>query len=65
MERIIVRSPADGMVVGEVAVTPPETIAEMAERAHQAYLAWREVPLRQRVEPLRRLKRLILKERHA
>ncbi|GIV07111.1 MAG: succinic semialdehyde dehydrogenase [Fimbriimonadales bacterium] len=65
MERIIVRSPADGAVVGEVATTPPEAIAEMVVRAHGAYLAWREVPLHKRAEPLRRLKRLILKERHA
>ncbi|MFN4033585.1 MAG: aldehyde dehydrogenase family protein [Fimbriimonadales bacterium] len=65
MERIIVRSPADGVVVGEVAITPPESIAPMLERAHRAYLAWREVPLHRRVEPLRRLKRLILQERHA
>jgi len=65
MERIVVRSPADGCVVGEVAVTPPEQIGAMVERAHQAYLAWRETPLHKRVEPLRRLKRLILQERHA
>jgi acyl-CoA reductase-like NAD-dependent aldehyde dehydrogenase len=65
MERIVVKSPADGSVVGEVAVTPTETIEAMVARAHQAYLHWREVPLHQRVEPLRRLKRLILQERHA
>ncbi|MCS7208370.1 MAG: aldehyde dehydrogenase family protein [Fimbriimonadales bacterium] len=65
MNRIVIKSPADGSIVGEVAVTPPEAIAAMVERAHRAYSAWRAVPLHQRVEPLRRLKRLILKERHA
>jgi acyl-CoA reductase-like NAD-dependent aldehyde dehydrogenase len=65
MERIVVKSPADGSVVGEVAVTPTEAIEAMVARAHQAYLHWREVPLHQRVEPLRRLKRLILQERGA
>lgn len=65
MERITVRSPADGSVVGEVAVPPTEAIGAMVERAHRAYLHWREVPLHRRVEPLRRLKRLILQERHA
>ena len=65
MERIVVKSPADGSVVGEVAVTPTEVIEAMVARAHQAYLHWREVPLHQRVEPLRRLKRLILQERDA
>jgi acyl-CoA reductase-like NAD-dependent aldehyde dehydrogenase len=65
MERIVVKSPADGSVVGEVAVTPPAAIEKMIARAHEAHLHWREVPLHQRVEPLRRLKRLILQERHA
>ncbi len=65
MERIVVKSPADGSLVGEVAVTPSEQIGSMVERAHRAYLAWREVPLPKRVEPLRRLKRLMLQERDA
>lgn len=65
MNRIVVKSPADGTVVGEVVVTPAESIASMVERAHRAFLAWRETPLHRRVEPLRRLKRLILQERHA
>ncbi|MDW8107468.1 MAG: aldehyde dehydrogenase family protein [Armatimonadota bacterium] len=64
MNRIVVKSPADGTVVGEVAVTPAEAIASLVERAHRAYLEWRTVPLAQRAGYLRRLKRFILQRRH-
>ncbi len=65
MNRIVVKSPADGSIVGEVAITPTEAIDGIVQRAHQAYLEWREVPLRERAERMRALRRVILQERHA
>jgi len=65
MNRIVVKSPADGSLLGEVEPTPPEAIPTMVERAHRAYLEWRTTPLRERVETLRQLRRLLLKERAA
>jgi acyl-CoA reductase-like NAD-dependent aldehyde dehydrogenase len=63
MNRIVVKSPADGSILGEVVPTPPESIPAMVEQAHRAYLEWRETPLRQRAETLRQLRRLLLQER--
>lgn len=63
MNRIVVKSPADGAVVGEVPITPAEAVASMVERAHRAYLEWRAMPLVERASYLRRLKRLMLKRR--
>ncbi len=64
MNRIVVKSPADGSLVGEVPITPVEAIEGIVQRAHQAYREWREVPLRQRADYLRTLRRVILKERN-
>ncbi|GBC93539.1 Putative succinate-semialdehyde dehydrogenase [NADP(+)] 2 [bacterium HR15] len=65
MNRIVVKSPADGSVLGEVEPTPLEVIPSMVERAHRAAREWQETPLRERAEALRQLRRLLLKERAA
>ena len=46
-------------------MTPVAAIGGIVERAHQAYCAWREVPLRERAEAVRTVRRLIAHERHA
>jgi succinate-semialdehyde dehydrogenase/glutarate-semialdehyde dehydrogenase len=61
----VVKSPADGTVLGEVETTPPETIPAMVEQAHRAWLEWRSTSLRQRADILRQLRRLLLQERGA
>ncbi len=63
MDKIVVKSPADGSLVGEVAVTPAEQVALCVERAHQAFLEWRGVPLRERAKLLRNLRQRMLAER--
>lgn len=65
MNRLVIKSPADGSLVGEIPVTPVEAIEGILQRAHRAYLEWREVPLRKRAEVIRTLRRLIAQERQA
>ncbi|CUU35002.1 MAG: aldehyde dehydrogenase family protein [Armatimonadetes bacterium] len=64
MNRLVIHSPADGSLVGEIPITPVEAIEGVVQQAHAAYLEWREVPLRERAEAMRRLRRLIAHERH-
>ncbi len=63
MNRIVVKSPADGSLVGEVEPTPVEAIPSMVERAHRAFEEWRRTPLKERADAMRQLRRLLLKER--
>ena len=49
----VVRSPITGEVIGRVRDTPPEAAAEGIERAHAAFLAWRNVPAPRRGELVR------------
>ncbi len=48
-------SPIDGELIAQVRATPFEEVAATAERAHAAYLRWRQVPAPQRGELVRLL----------
>jgi len=50
-----VRSPIDGRVIGAVHEASPAEAAEAVARAHQAFLAWRDVPAPRRGELVRLL----------
>jgi aldehyde dehydrogenase (NAD+) len=48
-----VRSPIDGAPVGDVRESSPAEVAKAVERAHEAFLAWRNVPAPKRGELVR------------
>ena len=50
---VIARSPIDGAVIAELAAASPQTVADAVEHAHQAFLAWRNVPAPKRGELIR------------
>ncbi len=50
---VIARSPIDGVVIAELAATSPQAVADAVEHAHQAFLAWRNVPAPKRGELIR------------
>ncbi|MDO9195192.1 aldehyde dehydrogenase family protein [Rhodoferax sp.] len=49
------RSPVDGAIMAEVPATPLAQVAVTCDRAHTAYLRWRQVPAPQRGELVRLL----------
>src|SRR4051794_20805796 len=49
------RSPGTAETIGDVHDTPPEAVAAAIQAAHQAYLAWRNVPAPRRGELVRLL----------
>ncbi len=57
--RLNVINPAFAQPIGEVLLTPQETVAQAVEAAHKAYLEWRRVPVGERIQPLFRLKTLL------
>ncbi|MBK1665666.1 aldehyde dehydrogenase family protein [Rhodospirillum rubrum] len=50
---ITVHSPIDGGTIGAVHATPLAAVAPLIERAHQAHLAWRQIPGPRRGELVR------------
>ena len=50
-----VRSPNDGQVIGAVRESTPAEVGAAVDRAHEAFLAWRNVPAPKRGELLRLL----------
>jgi malonate-semialdehyde dehydrogenase (acetylating)/methylmalonate-semialdehyde dehydrogenase len=54
-----VRNPANAAVIGQVVLTPAETVAQAAEAGHRAFLEWRRVPVTERIQPLFKLKMLL------
>ena len=48
-------SPIDGELIAQVHATPIDEVAVTAERAHAAYLRWRQLPAPQRGELVRLL----------
>ncbi len=54
-----ITNPASATVIGEVMLSPRETVARAVETAHKAYLEWRAVPVTERIQPMFRLKTLL------
>jgi len=54
-----ITNPASATVIGEVMLSPRETVARAVETAHKAYLEWRTVPVTERIQPMFRLKTLL------
>lgn len=52
-------NPASASVIGEVLLTPQETVARAVETGHAAFLEWRRVPVTERIQPLFKLKALL------
>jgi aldehyde dehydrogenase (NAD+) len=52
---IVVKTPITGEEIGRVAGTPLPEVSPMIERAHVAFLAWRDVPAPKRGELIRLL----------
>ena len=50
---LVSRSPVDGRAIGSVAPASAAQVAEAVERAHAAFLAWRDVPSPRRGELVR------------
>ena len=59
------RSPVDGRVIGSVASASPAQVAEVVERAHDAFLAWRSVPPPRRGELVRLFGEVLREEKAA
>src|SRR5579859_72866 len=57
--RLNVMNPAFGSVIGEVVMTPQEAVHAAAEAGHKAFLAWRRVPVGDRIQPLFKLKTML------
>ncbi len=58
-----VTNPATGAVLAEIPYATAEDMDRAVRAAHEAFLAWREVPVVDRVQPLYRFKTLL--EKHA
>jgi malonate-semialdehyde dehydrogenase (acetylating) / methylmalonate-semialdehyde dehydrogenase len=54
-----VTNPASAQVIGEVLLTPKETVARAVDTAHKAYEEWRRVPVTERIQPMFKLKMLL------
>jgi malonate-semialdehyde dehydrogenase (acetylating) / methylmalonate-semialdehyde dehydrogenase len=54
-----ITNPASAAVIGEVLLTPKETVARAAETAQKAFEEWRRVPVTERIQPLFKLKYLL------
>lgn len=52
-------NPASAAVIGQVVLTPRETVAQAVEAAQTAFQTWRRTPVLERVQPLFRLKFLL------
>lgn len=48
-------SPVDGVLIGRVSVSSPEQIDSTIQKAHQAYLEWRNIPAPKRGEIIRQI----------
>jgi aldehyde dehydrogenase (NAD+) len=51
---LVARSPVDGAAIGRVAEATPADVQAAVARAHEAFLAWRDVPAPKRGELVRR-----------
>jgi aldehyde dehydrogenase (NAD+) len=59
------RSPIDGLVIGAVATASPAQVAAAVGRAHDAFLAWRDVPPPRRGELVRLFGEVLREEKAA
>jgi aldehyde dehydrogenase (NAD+) len=59
------RSPIDGLVIGAVRSTSAPDVAAAVDRAHGAFLAWRNVPPPRRGELVRRFGEVLREEKEA
>jgi succinate-semialdehyde dehydrogenase/glutarate-semialdehyde dehydrogenase len=57
------RDPATGEVLGSVAITPPEAVAAIADRAARAQRGWALVPLPERLAVIREAAQVLLRRR--
>ena len=60
-----VRSPIDGAGIGRVQAQPVAEVGATVERAHAAFLAWRDVPAPRRGELIRLLGEVLRKDKQA
>ncbi|MBM4369977.1 MAG: aldehyde dehydrogenase family protein, partial [Deltaproteobacteria bacterium] len=58
--RLVVRSPANGEVVGEVPISTPDEVRAAVARARAAQGAWAARPIRERMEVLLKVRELLL-----
>jgi malonate-semialdehyde dehydrogenase (acetylating)/methylmalonate-semialdehyde dehydrogenase len=54
-----VENPATAGIIGQVTLTPRETVDRAADAGQRAFLEWRRVPVTERVQPLFKLKQLL------
>lgn len=59
MRTLPVQSPLDGSQLGEIQVSEFRQVDAAVSRARVAFAAWREVPVKERVQPLFRFKQLV------
>jgi aldehyde dehydrogenase (NAD+) len=57
------RSPIDGLVIGSVPTASPADVSAAVARAHEAFLAWRDVPPPRRGELVRRFGEVLREEK--
>ena len=57
--RLKVVNPALAQPIGEVILTPQESVAQAVEIAHKAFLEWRRVPVGERIQPMFKFKALL------
>jgi acyl-CoA reductase-like NAD-dependent aldehyde dehydrogenase len=62
METIKVTSPADGQMIGEVPVSTPQQVTGAVELAANAFHDWKQMPLSERANLLRKLRWLVMTE---
>jgi aldehyde dehydrogenase (NAD+) len=62
---LVSRSPIDGAAIGAVSSASAEDVSEAVARAHQAYLAWRQVPPPRRGELVRLFGTVLREEKEA
>ncbi len=63
LRTIVSRNPANMEVLGEVSISTRDDIHRTVLRAREAFLEWRNVPLRHRLEKVEQFRKLLSKER--
>ena len=58
-ELLDVINPANGQLLAKVPAGSKEDITEAAEKAHQAWLSWRNTPATQRIQYLFKMKQIL------
>lgn len=59
-QKLTVQSPYSNQKIGEVGISTQKDIDQAVQAAHQAFLSWRKVPIKERTQVMYRFRQLVL-----